>query len=89
MGVQIEFFEFGVLADEVFDGVFEGGDDGFECFPVGWGFDVENDVVVDAEFPGDRQGVFGGVSVGVVEDGEHSGALSLVLGALSGLVRRR
>ena len=55
--VELEFFEFGVFADEVFDGVLKGGDELGEGGFVGWGFDVEDDLVIDPEFLGDRQGI--------------------------------
>jgi len=55
--VEFEFFEFGVFADEVFDGVFKGGDELGEGGFVGWGFDVEDDFVIYSEFFGDRQGI--------------------------------
>ncbi len=79
VGVELEFFEFGVLADEVFDRVLEGGDEFGEGGFVGRGFDVEDDFVIDSEFLGDRQGIVRGASMIKVVDGDfgHGGEVAL------------
>ena len=57
IGVELEFFELGVLADEVFNGVLKKFDNAGESGFVGRSFDVENNHVIDSKFPGDRQGI--------------------------------
>lgn len=57
IGVEFEFFEFGVLADEIFDRICKGGDELGEGRFVGRVFDVEDDFVINSEFLGDRQGI--------------------------------
>jgi len=57
IGAKLKLFELGVLADKVLDGVFKKFDDAGEGGFVGRGFDVENDLVIDSKFLGDRQGI--------------------------------
>ena len=64
--IQLKLFEFGILSHEIFDGVFELGDDRLKLLFAGRGFDVEDDFLLDSEFAGDRQRVGGGTSVRVV-----------------------
>lgn len=71
IGIEPEFFKFGVFSDEVFNRIFEGGDNFCQGRLIGRGFDVENDLVFDSQFPGDRQGIGGGSSVIEVVDGDH------------------
>ena len=63
IGIEFKFFEFGVLSDEVFYGVFKRFDDFGEFFLTGRRFDVEGDFVIYSEFLGDRQGVVGRASM--------------------------
>lgn len=45
--VEFEFFEFGVFSYQVFDWIFEAGDDFSESFLIGGSFDVEDDFVIN------------------------------------------
>lgn len=57
VGVELQFFKFGILADKVFNGVFETFHDLGQSRLVGWGLDVENDFVINSKLLGDRQGI--------------------------------
>ena len=71
VGIEPELLEFGILADQVLDWVFQDLDNVGQGGLVGRGFDVEDDFVFDSEIPGDRQGIGGGASMVVVVDGGH------------------
>jgi hypothetical protein len=68
--VEAEPGELRVLADEVLDGVLEDRDEAVERRPVRLLLEVLDDLELDPEIPGDRQGAGRGVSVRVVVD-EH------------------
>ena len=55
--VELQFLEFGVLADQVLDGILKAGNDLFQCLSVRRCLDVEDNLRINSEFPGDRQGV--------------------------------
>ena len=57
VGVEFEFFELGILADKVFNGILKKFDNAGERGFIGRSFDVENDLVIDSKFLGDRQGI--------------------------------
>ena len=57
--VQLKFLEQRVLAHEILHGIFEGLDDTLQVFAARWLLDVEDDFILDSQFPGDRQGIFG------------------------------
>ena len=57
VGVEFQLVELRILANKVFHGILEAGDDGFQFLPSGRFFDVENHFVIDSQFPGDRQGI--------------------------------
>ncbi len=78
-GFQPEFFEFRVFAHQVFDRVFKRCDNIFQIFAPGRFLDVEDDSMCDSQFPGDRQGIFRGASVGIMiyEDFLSHGRLCL------------
>ncbi len=54
---ELQFLELGVLAHQVFHGVFKTCNDLFQCLSVRRCLDVEDDLRINSEFPGDRQGV--------------------------------
>ena len=56
--VELQFLELGVLAHQVFHGVFKAGNDLLQCLSVRRCLDVEDNLRLDSQFPGDRQGVF-------------------------------
>lgn len=78
IGIEFEFFEFGILANEIFNGVFEGFDNPRELGLIGWSFNVEDDFVLDSQFPGDRQGMIGRASTFEVIDADfgHEGEVA-------------
>lgn len=52
--VEFELFESGVLADQVFNGIFETSDNRRECLPVRWLLHVQHDGMLYTEFLSDR-----------------------------------
>ncbi len=68
IGIEFEFFKLRVLPHEVFDGIFQRFHDLGEFFFPGRGFDIKDDLVVDSEFLGDRQGIIRRASVVEVVD---------------------
>lgn len=82
IGVQLKFFELGILSHEILNGVFELGDNRLELFFPGRGFNVKDDFLLDSEFAGDRQRIGGGTSVRVVIDCDfgHEGKMKFSLG---------
>ena len=84
VGVEFKFLEFGILADEILDGVFESFHDFGELGFSRWCLDVNDDFVIDSQFLGDRQGIGGRASMIEVVDGDfgHAGNLEeRVIGA--------
>ncbi len=77
VGIEFELLEFGILANEIFDRVFESFHDLGELGFVGRGFDVNDDFMIDSEFLGDRQGVIRRSSMIEMVDGDfgHAGNL--------------
>ena len=59
IGIEFELLELGILADEVFDRIFENVHNLRECRGIGRSFDINDDFVIHSEFLGDRQGVRG------------------------------
>lgn len=59
IGIELEFFKLGILADKVFDGIFENVHNLRECRGIGRSLDVNDDFVIHSEFLGDRQGICG------------------------------
>ena len=68
IGVQLQLLEVRVLAHQVLDRVLEPRHERLQRRPVRRLLHVENDVDVDTHLLGDRQGVLGRRSVGVVVD---------------------
>ncbi len=66
--VELELLELRVLANKILDRVFETSDDLFERSTVRRLFHVQNDIVVNTQILGDRQGIFGRTSMRVVID---------------------
>ena len=66
--VEFQLLELGVLANKVLDRVFQASDDLLESGPIGRLFHVENNIVVNTQFLGDRQGILGRTSMRVVID---------------------
>ncbi len=66
--IELEFLELRILPDEVLDGILQDRNEVFEGLPIGWILHVEHGLVLDSEFPGDRQGIPRGPSMGVVID---------------------
>ena len=56
--VELQFLELGVLAHQVLDGILKAGNDLLQCLSVRRCLDVEDNLRLDSQFPGDRQGVF-------------------------------
>ena len=56
--VEFQFLELGVLAHQVLDGILKAGNDLLQCLSVRRCLDVEDNLRLDSQFPGDRQGVF-------------------------------
>ena len=55
--IKLQFLELGVLAHQVFHGVFKTGNDLLQCLSVRRCLDIQDDFRINSEFPGDRQGV--------------------------------
>lgn len=72
--VELQLFEFRIFSDKIFDRVFQFGDDGLKLLFSGRGLDVENNVVFNTEFAGDRQRVGGRASMRVMVDGNFAHA---------------
>ena len=68
VGIQLELLELRVLSNQVFNRIFKASNDRFERLTVWWLLDVEDHIVVNSKFLGDRQGIFGRASMGVVID---------------------
>ena len=66
--IETELLELRVLAHEVFDRILEHSDDLLERRLVGRRLEVLDDLGVDSQLLGDRQGVVGRASIGVVVD---------------------
>lgn len=77
VGIELELFEFGILAHEIFDRIFKGFHNLGEFLFTGRSFDVNDDFVIDSEFLGDRQGIIGRTSMIEMVDGDfgHAGNL--------------
>ncbi len=56
--VELQFLELGVLADQILDGILKTGNDGLQCLSIRRCLDVKDDIGLDSQFPGDRQGIF-------------------------------
>ena len=56
--VELQFLELGVLAHQVLDGILKAGNDLLQCLSVRRCLDVEDNLRLDSQFPGDRQGIF-------------------------------
>jgi hypothetical protein len=56
--IELQLLELGVLAHKVLDGIIKAGNDLLQCLPVRRCLDVEDNLRLDSQFPGDRQGVF-------------------------------
>ena len=59
IGIELEFFKLGILANKVFDGIFENVYNLRECRGIGRSLDVNDDFVIHSKFLGDRQGIRG------------------------------
>ena len=55
--IELQFLELGVLANQIFHRVFKAGNDLFQCLSVRRRLDVEDNLRLDSQFPGDRQGI--------------------------------
>ena len=55
---ELQFLELGVLAHQVLDGILKAGNDLLQCLSVRRCLDVEDNLRLDSQFPGDRQGIF-------------------------------
>jgi len=77
VGIEFEFLEFRILAHEILDGVFESFDDFGEFLFSRRSFDIEDDLVIDSQFLGDRQGIVRRTSMIKMVDGNfgHAGNL--------------
>lgn len=69
LGIELQFLEFRILSNQIFDGIFKARNDGLEFLAPGRFLYVENDSMIYSKFPGDRQGIFGGASMVVVING--------------------
>jgi hypothetical protein len=64
--VELQLLELRVLADEILDRVIEACDNLFQVLPSGRFLDVEDDLVIYSKLLGDRQGIRGRASMGIV-----------------------
>lgn len=55
--VELQFLELGVLADQILDGILKAGNDLLQCLSVRGCLDVEDNLRLDSQIPGDRQGI--------------------------------
>ncbi len=71
IGVEFEFFELRIFADQILDGPLDHADEALQCLTI-WplGFQhVSNGVYAQTFFRGDRRGIDRGASIGVVING--------------------
>ena len=57
--IEFKFLKLGILADEVFDRIFENVHNLRERRCIGRSLDVNDDFVIHSKFLGDRQGIRG------------------------------
>lgn len=80
VGIELQFLKLGILPDKIFDRVFQRSDNFLQLLFSRRFFDVENYFVINSQFPGDRQGIGGGPSVGIVVNRNFGHAESIGLG---------